>query len=57
MTLNQPPGLGGGPDHGISWTIDTRASEIANGDVLFSPFVAAGWSGKVEHNLRTYVHD
>lgn len=29
-----------------------RESEIASGDILFSPFVAAGWSGKAERNLR-----
>jgi hypothetical protein len=31
---------------------DIRATEIAAGDTLFSPFVAAGWSGKQEENVR-----
>ena len=43
---------GGGPDHGIAWAERGRASEIADGDILFSPFVAAGWSGKAERNVR-----
>ena len=43
---------GAGPDHGIQWTQQTRKSEIAAGDVPFSPFVSAGWSGKAEENLR-----
>ena len=43
---------GGGPDHGIEWTTMTRASEIDDGDILFSPFVAAGWSAKAEKNVR-----
>ena len=29
-----------------------RRSEIENGDTLFSPFVAAGWSVAEEHNVR-----
>ena len=43
---------GGGPDHGIEWAQGDRVSEMAQGDTLFSPFVAAGWSGKAEHNVR-----
>ena len=41
-----------GPDHGVSWTAEMRASEIADGDTLYSPFMAAGWSGKAENNWR-----
>jgi len=51
----QHPGewwLGGGPDHGIQWTQMTRRSEIEAGDDIFTPFVASGWSGKAERNLR-----
>lgn len=58
---------GAGPDHGIqcahvfsirlshvaaAGTESVRVSEIANGDILFSPFVSAGWSGKAERNMR-----
>jgi hypothetical protein len=31
---------------------DVRPSEIAAGNPWFSPFVAAGWSGKAESNVR-----
>jgi len=31
-----------GPEHGVEWLIETRASEIALGDTLYSPFVACG---------------
>ena len=44
--------VGAGPDHGIAWLENVRKSEIANGDLKYSPFVAAGWSGQAEKNLR-----
>jgi len=43
---------GGGPDHAVRWTVQTRYSELASGDTLMSPFVAAGWSGTAEKNTR-----
>ena len=43
---------GAGPWHGINWLEEVRKSEIAAGDTLFSPFVAAGWSIAEEHNVR-----
>ena len=44
---------GAGAWHGLSWlSTYSRPSELASGDVLFSPFVAAGWSGAVEANIR-----
>ena len=43
---------GAGPDHGIGWAQTVRRSERALGDELFSPFVAAGWWGQEEYNLR-----
>ena len=30
----------------MCWVDMSRQSELAEGDLLFSPFVAAGWSGK-----------
>ena len=41
-----------GPWHGIGWMKEVRRSEIANGNPWWSPFVAAGWSGASEHNIR-----
>eukprot|EP00040_Diaphanoeca_grandis_P024834 m.136926 g.136926 ORF g.136926 m.136926 type:complete len:1061 (-) comp29894_c0_seq1:14-3196(-) len=41
-----------GPWHGIEWLMMTRTSEMALGDTLYSPFIAAGWSGKAELNTR-----
>ena len=44
---------GAGPWHGLSWmTTIARPSELANGDPLYSPFVAAGWSVGAENNIR-----
>eukprot|EP00039_Didymoeca_costata_P012082 m.172848 g.172848 ORF g.172848 m.172848 type:complete len:980 (+) comp15377_c0_seq4:492-3431(+) len=43
---------GAGAWHGFSWVEMVRKSEIANGDVIFSPFVAAGWSIATESNYR-----
>eukprot|EP01043_Picozoa_sp_COSAG02_P051126 COSAG02_NODE_5344_length_4414_cov_5.903824_1_plen_998_part_00 len=42
----------GGSDHAVCWVDMSRQSELAEGDFLFSPFVAAGWSGKAEKNTR-----
>lgn len=41
-----------GPWHGIKWITDSRYYEIAAGDELFSPFVAAGWDINEEKNIR-----
>ena len=41
-----------GPWHGIKWITDSRLNEIALGDELFSPFVAAGWDNNEENNIR-----
>jgi len=38
----------GGLDHLAQY----RPSEIAHGDALFSPFVAAGWNAAAERNMR-----
>lgn len=43
---------GAGPWHGINWLEEVRRSEIATGDTLFSPFVAAGWHIAEEENVR-----
>ena len=43
---------GAGPDHGIEWTQGVRHSEMRTGDLLFSPFLSAGWSQREEANLR-----
>jgi|SRR6185312_11147791 len=37
--------------HGWKWIEIGRKTEIADGDYLFSPFVAAGWSKKNEENI------
>ncbi|MDW3647047.1 MAG: LamG-like jellyroll fold domain-containing protein [Bacteroidia bacterium] len=37
---------------GWSWIEDSRKVEIAAGDNLFSPFIAAGWSENPEQNVR-----
>ncbi|MEM7367596.1 MAG: LamG-like jellyroll fold domain-containing protein [Bacteroidota bacterium] len=37
---------------GWKWFENCRGVEIADGDVLFSPFVAAGWNHDPERNLR-----
>jgi hypothetical protein len=44
--------VGGGPDHGIGWMQNVRRSEMALGDVLFSPFLSAGWNQQAERNIR-----
>ena len=41
-----------GSDHAVCWVDASRQSELAQGDLLFSPFMAAGWSGKAEKNTR-----
>ncbi|MES2513587.1 MAG: hypothetical protein V4580_05555 [Bacteroidota bacterium] len=41
-----------GPWHGWKWVELGRIKEIKNGDHLFSPFVAAGWSKKQEEDIR-----
>ena len=41
-----------GPWRGWEWISISRKVEIAAGDKLFSPFVAAGWSKKPEENVR-----
>eukprot|EP01046_Picozoa_sp_COSAG06_P019084 COSAG06_NODE_1348_length_9778_cov_6.672280_7_plen_990_part_00 len=42
-----------GGDHGLCWVDMSRQSELREGDSrLFSPFVAAGWRGKAEENVR-----
>lgn len=41
-----------GPWHGWSWIESGRKKEIKDGDYLFSPFVAAGWSKVQEEDIR-----
>ncbi len=41
-----------GPWHGWSWIEAGRKKEIKDGDYLFSPFVAAGWSKVQEEDIR-----
>lgn len=43
---------GTGPWNGWQHIIDGRSVEIALGDKLFSPYVAAGWNGDEERNIR-----
>lgn len=38
--------------HGWKWIETGRIKEIKDGDYLFSPFVAAGWSKKQEEDIR-----
>jgi hypothetical protein len=38
--------------HGWQWIVDSRYHELAVGDKLFSPFVAAGWDVIEENNIR-----
>lgn len=38
--------------HGWQWIVDSRYNELAAGDKLFSPFVAAGWDVNEENNIR-----
>lgn len=44
--------VGQGAWHGIDWMTMTRPSEIAAGDVVNSPFIAAGWDPAEEFNIR-----
>lgn len=41
-----------GPWHGLRWMTEARHYEIAAGDKLFSPFIAAGWDRNEELNVR-----
>lgn len=41
-----------GPWHGWKWIETGRKKEIKDGDYLFSPFVAAGWSKKQDDDIR-----
>lgn len=41
-----------GPWHGWKWIETGRIKEIKDGDNLFSPFVAAGWSKTQEEDIR-----
>ena len=41
-----------GSNHALCWVDKSRQSELQSGDALFSPYVAAGWSGKAEYNTR-----
>lgn len=38
--------------HGWQWIVETRYRELAVGDKLYSPFVAAGWDANEEVNIR-----
>lgn len=38
--------------HGFKWIADCRAVEIAAGDLLYSPFVSAGWDINESRNIR-----
>ena len=40
-----------GPWHGLSWIFESRPNELAAGDSLFSPFVAAGWDNDPTKNI------
>lgn len=41
-----------GPWRGWAWIEACRTVELASGDRLFSPFIAAGWSSDPEKNIR-----
>lgn len=41
-----------GPWHGLKWVVEARYHEIAAGDKLFSPYVAAGWDANPENDIR-----
>jgi hypothetical protein len=43
---------GTGPWNGWQHIIDGRSVEIGLGDKLFSPYIAAGWNGDEERNIR-----
>ncbi len=38
--------------HGWQWIVESRVNELAMGDKLYSPFVAAGWDNNEEVNMR-----
>jgi len=38
--------------HGWQWIVEARKVELASGDRLYSPFVAAGWDTDEEKNIR-----
>jgi len=38
--------------HGWQWIVESRVNELAAGDSLYSPFVAAGWDSDEEKNIR-----
>ncbi|MBA2745647.1 MAG: hypothetical protein H0U44_05425, partial [Flavisolibacter sp.] len=38
--------------HGWQWIVESRVNELAAGDRLYSPFVAAGWDVDEEKNIR-----
>ncbi|MBK8846979.1 MAG: T9SS type A sorting domain-containing protein [Bacteroidetes bacterium] len=38
--------------HGLQWIFDCRINELAEGDNLYSPFVAAGWEEDETQNIR-----
>ena len=38
--------------HGWQWIVESRYHELAEGDRLYSPFVAAGWDVDPEQNMR-----
>jgi hypothetical protein len=38
--------------HGWQWIVESRATELAAGDRLYSPFVSAGWDNNEENNIR-----
>lgn len=37
---------------GLDWVVASRKEEVASGDELFSPFVAAGWDREPTKNIR-----
>lgn len=41
-----------GPWHGLGWMADCKYWEEAEGDSLFSPFIAAGWNINEVNNVR-----
>lgn len=38
--------------HGWQWIVESRVNELAVGDRLYSPFVAAGWDADETQNIR-----
>ena len=43
---------GKGAWHGWNWYVGARKNELATGDKLCSPFIAAGWDKNPEKNIR-----